>query len=58
MDLPDPGIEWGVPALQADSLSAELRLKRDSKSSYLLQATVYNGHRTSTGECALTGVVN
>ena len=58
MDLPDPGIEWGLPALQADSLSAELRLERDSKSLYLFQATVYNGHRTSTGECTFIGVLN
>ena len=29
MDLPDPGIELGSPALQADSLPAELPGKPD-----------------------------
>ena len=31
MDLPDPGIELGSPALQADSLSTELSGKPQEK---------------------------
>ena len=34
-DLPDPGIESGSPALQADSLSTELQGRSDQRTNLL-----------------------
>ena len=37
-DLPNPGIELGSPALQADSLPAELLGKAQEKNEYCILA--------------------
>ena len=47
MDLPNPGIELGSPALQAHSVPTELSVKPKEEDAYTLMSvhlSVYSGH--------------
>ena len=50
MDLPDPGIELGSPALQADSLPTELSGKTREGQYLPIEEMSYSGSDQAAGE--------